>query len=130
VPEELVDLGGEREFAIPGEAIEQLGDERVEPMGADPAAGLPEDRGGGCDRGPVLSWAAAGPRRRPRPRRTPQQPDSGLAVDTGHRHDFVQEPVFLGATGTLVSLALFGGVLPEARSGHGHLLAGFGNPDF
>jgi hypothetical protein len=30
----------------------------------------------------------------------------------------------------VIPLALLGRILPQARSGHRHLLGGFGNPDF
>jgi len=39
-----------------------------------------------------------------------------------HGDDLVQEPVFLGSSGVLVPLPLYGGVLPQAGSHHGALL--------
>jgi hypothetical protein len=51
-------------------------------------------------------------------------------MDARHGHHLVQEPTLLGAAGLSIPLSLLGGVLPQARSGHGHLLGGFGNPDF
>ena len=99
-------------------------------MRADPPTGLPEDLGGGGHLGTVRARAAAGPGGRPGPRRPAEQPDGGFAVEAGHGHDFVQQPVFLGSRGALVPLPLLDRVLSQARSGHRHLLDRFGNPDF
>jgi len=60
----------------------------------------------------------------------PGEQDGGLAVNTGHGDDLVQETVLLGPTGGVIPLALHG-VLPKARSRHGLLLrGGVGNRDF
>ncbi len=130
LPHELVHRRDEGQFAVPEEAVQELRHEGMQPVGADPAAGLPEDLGGGGHRRAILARAATGARRRPGPRGAAEQPDGRLAVEAGHGHDLVQQPVLLGARGALVPLALLGGVLSQARSGHRHLLGGFGNPDF
>jgi hypothetical protein len=67
----LLNLGGEGQFAAPGEALQEVGDEGLQPMGADPAAGLPQDPSRGGDLRAVLARAAA---------RTP-----GIARDRGAR---------------------------------------------
>jgi len=99
-------------------------------MGPDPAAGRPPDRGGGGDLRAVLPRAPARPRRGPRPGCPAEQPDGRFAVEAGHGHDLVQEPVFLGSGGLLVARALHGGILAQAGSGHGALLREIGNRDF
>src|SRR5437899_250115 len=81
VAKALLDVGTEGEFTTLGEPREEVGHEGVEPMGADSAARLPEDLGGGGDLRAVLARAAAGPRRRPRPRRPAQQPNGRLAMN-------------------------------------------------
>jgi hypothetical protein len=128
--DQLVDVGGEAQLAALPKAVEEFGHEGVEPMGADPPARLPQDLGGAGDGRAVLPRAAARPGCRPGPRRAAQQPDGRLAVEAGHGHHFVQEPMLLGARGVLIPLALFGRVLSPARSRHGHFLGGFGNPGF
>lgn len=130
LPHKLVDRWGKGEFPAPEEAVQELRHEGLEPMGADAAAGLPQDLGHGGHRGAVGARAATGPGCRPEPRDATKQPDRRLAVDAGHGHDFVQQPMLLGSSRPLVPLALLGRVLPQARSGHRHLLGGFGNPDF
>ena len=80
-------------------------------VSADPAAGLPQHLGDGGHLGAVRAGAAAGPGGRPGPRRAAKQPDGRLAMDAGHGHDFVQQPVLLGARGALISLALLRRVL-------------------
>src|SRR5437763_10187058 len=57
----LLEVGRHGELAASTEALEQLGHEGVEPMGADPAARLPEDLGRGGDLWTVLARAAARP---------------------------------------------------------------------
>ena len=51
-------------------------------------------------------------------------------MDAGHGNDLVQELALFVAIGLLVPLPLDGGVLPQARSGHGGLLGRIGNRDF
>ena len=99
-------------------------------MGPDPAAGLPQDLGGGRHLRAVGARAAPRPWRGPRPRRTTEQPDRRLAVDAGHGHDLIQELAFLGPGRLPIPLALDRGVLPKAGSRHGSLLGWIGNRDF
>ena len=99
-------------------------------MGPDPAAGLPEDLGGGRHLRAVGARAAPRAWRGPRPRRTTEQPDRRLAVDAGHGHDLIQELAFLGPGRLPIPLALDRGVLPKAGSRHGSLLGWIGNRDF
>ena len=98
------------EFLAPDEPVEQLGDERVEAVGADAAAGLPQDLGHRGHVGPVLPGPASPGRDRGGPGRAAQQPDGGLAMDARHGDDLVQELAFSEATGLLVPLPLDGGV--------------------
>jgi hypothetical protein len=128
LPHQLVDRQGEGEFAASEEAVQELWHERMEPVGADPTAGLPEDLGGG-HLGAVRAWAAAGPGPGARPRRAAEQPDGRFAVDPGHGHDLIQQLAFLGPSRLPVVLPLHGGVLPKAGSRHGSLLGWIGNRD-
>jgi len=130
LPDELLDRGGHREFPAPDEPLEEFGHERMQPVGPDPAAGLPQHRGRRGDVGAVAPRAASVRGRRREPRRAAEQPDGGLAMHARHSHELVQELVFLGSRGVLVALPLPGGVLPQARSRHGALLVGIGNRDF
>ena len=102
LPHELVDGRGEGEFAAPEQAVQELRHEGLEPVGANPATGLPQDLGRGGDLWAVQARAPAGPRQRPGPRRATEQPNGRLPVDAGHGHDFVQQPVLLGASGAVV----------------------------
>jgi hypothetical protein len=126
----LADRDRNGEFVAPDEALQELGHERMEPMGANAAGCLPPHRGGRGDLGPVLARPAAGPRRRPGPRCPAQQPDGRLAMNPRDGHDLIQQPPFLAAGRLQVPHSLDGGVLPKARSRHGHLPAGIGNRDF
>ena len=130
LPDELLDRGGHREFPAPDEPLQEFGHERMQPVGPDPAAGLPQDLGRRGDVGAIASRAASARGRRCWPRRAAEQPDGGLAMHAGHGDELVQELVLLGSRGVLVSLPLHGGVLPQARSRHGALLVGIGNRDF
>src|SRR5262249_6080371 len=60
----------------------------------------------------------------------PQQADDRLAVDAGDGDDLVQELALLPSGGLLVQLSLSRGILSQAGSGHGALLAWIGNRDF
>ncbi len=102
----------------------------MEPVGADPAAGLPQDLSGGGDLGAVAGRppGARGPCRRSR--LAAQQPDGGLAMNASDGDDLVQELPLLGARRLQVTLPLDDGVLPKAGSCHGLLLGGVGNRDF
>ena len=128
--QEFLDIGGHGQLVELDEALEQLGHEGVQPMGADPPARLPQDRGGRRDRRAVLARPAPRPRHRPRARGPAQQPDGRLAVHAGDRHDLVQELPLLGSRGLPVALPLDRGVFPKAGSCHGLLPAGVGNRDF
>ena len=99
-------------------------------MGADAAAGVPEDLDGGGDFRPVPPRPARAGRRGRHPRRAPQQPNGRLSVHARDGDDLVQEPTLLAVRGVLVPLPLNGGVLPQAGSGHGALLGWIGNRDF
>src|SRR5712692_1195211 len=106
VADELVELGGERELAVAGEPVEELGDEGMEAMRANVSGGLPQDlhrRGHG---GAVEARAAGARAGRGRPRRPPEQADRRLAVQTGDSHDLVQKRALLGARGGHVPLSL------------------------
>ena len=127
---ELVDGRGEGEFPAPEEAVQKVRHEGLEPVGADPAAGLPEDLGGGGDLRAIDARPAARARHRPGPGGPAEEPDGRFAVEAGHGHDLVQQLVLLGAGGVLVAPPLLRRILPQAGSGHRHLLGGFGNPDF
>jgi hypothetical protein len=63
-------------------------------MRADPATGLPQDLGHGCDLQAVCAWPATRAGCRPGPPRTMAQPDGGFAMDACYGHDFIQELVF------------------------------------
>ena len=98
-------------------------------MGANPAARVPQDLGG-ADGGTVGAGATRACTHPGRPGRPPEQPDGRLAVDTSHGHHLVQEPVFLVSARALVPHSLYGGILPQAPSRRGALLASLGNRDF
>ncbi len=85
--EPLGDGGGHRQCAALHEAVEEVGHEGVEAMGADPPARLPQHFGDAGDRGAVLARAAARPGRGPR--RAAERPDGRLAMDADYDHDFV-----------------------------------------
>ena len=130
LPQQLVDLGGEGEFAELREPVEEFGREGMEPVGADPPAGLPEDLCGGGDLVPVAARAPGARCSPPRLGLAAEQSDGRLAVNAGHGHDLVQELLLLGSRRPQVALPLDGRVLPKAGSGHGSLLSGIGNRDF
>jgi hypothetical protein len=131
VADELVELGGERQLAIAGEPVEELGDEGMEAMRADVSGGLPQDlhrRGHG---GAVAARATGARAGRGCPRRPPEQADGRLAMETGDGDGLVQQGPFLGARGAPVPFSLQRRVLPQARSRHGLLPRfGMGNRDF
>jgi hypothetical protein len=130
LPHELVHRRRKGELAAPEETVQQFRHEGMEPMGADPAAGQPQDRGRGGDVRAVRARAPARPRRRPGPRRAAEEADDGLAVDAGDGHDLIQELAFLGPGRVPIALPLDGGILPKAGSRHGSLLGWIGNRDF
>jgi hypothetical protein len=130
LPQELVDLGSNRQFPPEHQPVQQLGDERLQAMGADPAARLPQHLRGAGHLAPVGPRPAAGPWARPGPRRPPEQANGGLAVQAGHGDDLVQEPLLVGPRRLKVALALYCRVLPKAGSCHGLLPHGVGNRDF
>jgi len=52
LPDELLDRGGHREFTAPEEPLEEFAHKRMQPVGTDPAASLPQDFGRRGDGGP------------------------------------------------------------------------------
>jgi len=75
LPDEFLDVWGNGELAPVEESIKQLGHKGVEAMGADAAAGVPEDLDGGGDFRPVPPRPARAGRRGRHPRRAQQQPN-------------------------------------------------------
>jgi hypothetical protein len=59
LPDELLDRRRHREFPAPDQPLEELAHERMQPVGTDPAAGLPQDFGRGGDGGAVAPRAAS-----------------------------------------------------------------------
>ena len=101
-------------------------------MGADVAGGLPQDRRGAADLGPVAARAAAARVAGPAARRAPQQADDRFAMQLRDRHDLIEQRVLVRPAGELsISLALADGIFPKAEGRHGLLLRlAFGNRDF
>jgi hypothetical protein len=114
LPDELFDRGGHREFPAPDQPLEQFGHERMQPVGPDPAAGLPQDLGCRGDGGAVAARAPSARGPQPGPWGAAEQPDGGFAMHARHGNDLVQQLVLLGSRGVLVSLPLHSGVLPQA----------------
>jgi hypothetical protein len=65
--QELLHVGRDREFSPPDQPVQQLGDERLQAMGADPPTRLPQHFRRGRHLGPVRAGAATAARARPRP---------------------------------------------------------------
>jgi hypothetical protein len=117
--EQLVDGGRQDQFAVLGEAVEQVGHEGLEARGTDVPGGLPQDLGGGRH-GRSVHARAPGPRAGGAGAQWPaEQADGGLAVEPGHGHDLVQQAVLLPPAGAPVALALRPGVFPKSGSRHG-----------
>jgi len=79
------------------QAVQELGDEGLQPDRPDLAAGLPEHLGGDDDVGPVHAGPAGPGRAGSRARRPMQTAEGGLAVIPGDRDHFIEDPALLPA---------------------------------
>ena len=120
-------VGPQGQRAKGEQPVQELGEEGLEPDGADLPAGLPEHLGGDGDVR-AIDPGAAGPRRsRGGARRTVQPAERGLAMVPGHGDDLIEDALLDAARRLQVPRLLGGHVLMGARPCHGHLPSRIGS---
>ena len=119
--------GAQRQPAEGEHPVQQLGEEGLEPDGADLSAGLPEHVGGERDVWPIHARPPGSGRARGGTRDPVQAAEGGLAMIPCHGHDLIEQAVLLPACGSQVPRPLGRHVLVHARPGHGHLPTGIGS---